>query len=39
MSTDFAGQAKEDIEENSKSQGPWTRWSPRALAKEFYQLI
>ena len=30
MSTDFVGEA----------EGPWTRWGPRVLAKEFfYQLI
>ena len=37
-STNFAGEAEEDIEEDSKLEGPWTRWGPRVLAKEFYQL-
>ena len=37
-STDFAGKAKEGIEEDSKLKGPWIRWGPRNLAKEFYQL-
>ena len=38
MSTDFAGEAEEDIAEDSKLEGPWTRWGPRVLAKQFYQL-
>ena len=33
MSTDFAGEAEEDIEEDSELVGPWTRWGPRTLAK------
>ena len=33
MSTDFAGEAEEDIEEDSGLGGPWTRWGPRTLAK------
>ena len=36
--TDFARETEEDIEEDSKMEGPWTKWSPRVLAKEFYQL-
>ena len=32
------GTAEEDIEEDSKLEGPWTRWGPRVLAKELYQL-
>ena len=36
-STDFAGKAKEGIEEGSKLKGPWIRWGPRNLAKEFHQ--
>ena len=30
--------AEEDIEEDSKLEGPWTRWDPRVLAKRLYQL-
>ena len=33
-STDFAGGAEEDVEEDSGLEGPQTRWSPRVLAKE-----
>ena len=38
MSADLAEEAEEDIEEDSEWEGPWTRWGPRVLAKEFYQL-
>ena len=38
MSTDFAGEAEEDIEEDFKLGGPWTRWDPKVLVKEFYQV-
>ena len=30
---------KKQIEADSKLEGPWTRWGPGALVKEFYQLI
>ena len=30
--------AEEDIEEDSKLVGPWTKWDPRVLAKRLYQL-
>ena len=36
--TDFARETEEDIEKDSEMEGPWTRWGPRVLAKEFYQL-
>ena len=38
MNTDFAGEAEENIAEDSKLEGPWTRWGPRVLAQQFYQL-
>ena len=38
MSTDFAGEAEEHIEEDSELEGPWTKWGPRVLANKFYQL-
>ena len=38
-STDLAEEAAEDIEENSKLEGLCTKWCPRILSKEFYQLI
>ena len=34
----FAREAEEDLEEDSELKGSWTRWGPKALAKEFYQL-
>ena len=34
----FQGEAEKDLEEDSKLKGPWTRWSTRVLAREFYQL-
>ena len=37
-SKDFAGEAEEDIDEDSQLEGPWTRWGSRFLAKEFYHL-
>ena len=37
-SKDFMGTAEEDIEEDCKLEGPWTRLGPRVLAKELYQL-
>ena len=35
--TNFAGET-EDFEEDCEMEGPWTRWDPKVLPKEFYQL-
>lgn len=35
MSTDFAEEPEEDIKEDFKLEGSWTRWGPKVLSKEF----
>ena len=39
MSTDFAGEPEEDIKEDSELEVSWTRWGPKVLSKEFYQVV
>ena len=36
--TNFAGETEEDFEVDCEMEGPWTRWDPKVLPKEFYQL-